>query len=64
MNVVAAQVLSGVLFERHGNCGLAEFLGMAPKDRLSEFSAVLGGEMQLVRAGHMLDQPWNDLMAI
>lgn len=59
MNVAAAQVLSSVLFEQAGDRGLAHFLAMSPKERLSRYSALLGGEKLLQRASQIIDQPWK-----
>ena len=59
MNVVAAQVLSGVLFEEAGNEGLARFLAMTVQERLTRYSRILGSENLLLRASQVLDQPWH-----
>jgi hypothetical protein len=59
MNVVAAQVLSGVLFEEAGNEGLAQFLAMTIQERLARYSRLLASDRLLMRACHVLDQPWH-----
>lgn len=59
MNVVAAQVLSSLLYELAGDEGLAHFLNMSAKERLSRYAAILGGEKILLSAGWMLDRPWT-----
>lgn len=59
MNIAAAQVLSGTLFEEAGNQGLAHFLAMSKQDRLARYARLLGGEKLLLRVGRVLDHPWS-----
>ena len=59
MNVVAAQVLSGILFEQAGNEGLVRFVALSLQERLSAFSQLLGGQKALVNVSKVLDGGWN-----
>ena len=59
MNVMAAQVLAGVLFESMGDEGLTQFLTMSSRERRSAYSQLLGGEKNLSLAGLVLDQAWG-----
>ncbi|KAF7544228.1 hypothetical protein G7046_g9826 [Stylonectria norvegica] len=58
LNVVAAQVLAGLLFSEHGKLGLARFLTMSAKERKSAYAQVLGGERVLGNVCRVLDHQW------
>ncbi|KAL6872970.1 hypothetical protein J3F83DRAFT_731590 [Trichoderma novae-zelandiae] len=60
MNVFAAKVLSGTLFEQAGQSGLAAFLGMPVGERVMRYGSLLGGERVLLTTGKVLDRRWGD----
>lgn len=59
MNVAAAQVLSGTLFEQAGNEGLVRFIAMSLQERMSAYSQLLGGQKGLVNVSKILDRAWS-----
>lgn len=59
MNVMASQVLAGVLFEESGKRGLASFLVMPVQERVSKYAKILGGQKQLERVSQILDEAWE-----
>ncbi|KAH0491147.1 hypothetical protein TgHK011_002589 [Trichoderma gracile] len=60
MNVFAAKVLSKTLFEQAGQSGLAAFLNMPARERVTRYGALLGGEKVLLMTGKVLDRRWGD----
>ncbi|PTB76294.1 hypothetical protein M440DRAFT_1377260 [Trichoderma longibrachiatum ATCC 18648] len=60
MNVFAAKVLSRTLFEQAGQSGLAAFLNMPGRERVTRYGALLGGEKLLLMTGKILDRTWGD----
>ncbi|KAL7809696.1 hypothetical protein V8C44DRAFT_350475 [Trichoderma aethiopicum] len=60
MNVFAAKVLSRTLFEQAGQSGLAAFLNMPVRERVTRYGALLGGGKVLLMTGKILDRTWGD----
>ncbi|KAL7819856.1 hypothetical protein V8C26DRAFT_419515 [Trichoderma gracile] len=60
MNVFAAKVLPKTLFEQAGQSGLAAFLNMPSRERVTRYGALLGGEKVLLMTGKVLDRRWGD----
>ena len=58
MNVFAAQVLAGTLFEQAGNEGLMRFVAMSLQERVSAYSQLLGGKKAILSASEILDGAW------
>ncbi|OTA03987.1 hypothetical protein A9Z42_0045250 [Trichoderma parareesei] len=60
MNVFAAKVLSKMLFQQAGQSGLAAFVNMPARERVTRYGALLGGEKVLLMTGKVLDRIWGD----
>lgn len=60
MNVFAAKVLSKMLFQQAGQSGLAAFVNMPARERVTRYGALLGGEKVLLMTGKVLDRRWGD----
>ncbi|KAI6785249.1 uncharacterized protein J7T54_006891 [Emericellopsis cladophorae] len=56
MNVLAAQVTAGVLHQRMGNQGLADFVAMSVEQRIATYGSFLGGPKLLAKFSNTLDQ--------
>ncbi|KAG9259138.1 uncharacterized protein F5Z01DRAFT_26941 [Emericellopsis atlantica] len=59
MNVLAAQVMAGVLHQRKGDQGLADFKDMSVEQRIAMYGSFLGGPKLLANFSNMLDQSWE-----
>ncbi|XP_044724084.1 uncharacterized protein HRG_01980 [Hirsutella rhossiliensis] len=58
LNVFAAQVLSGTLVDEFGHAGLAQFLAMPTRTKVSKYAQLVGGERALVNCCEVLDRGW------
>ena len=56
LNVFAAQILAGALYEQNGNLGLVRFLSMSKEQMTANFSQLLGGSKLLLKAGKILNE--------
>ena len=59
MNVVAAQVLAGLLRAEFDSTGLARYLAIGVEERLDRYAEALGTRKNLWRSGEVLNQTWG-----
>jgi hypothetical protein len=58
LNISAAQVIAGLLVSEYRELGLAKFLGMDAKQRVSKYGQIMGGRRVLNNVSRVLDQEW------